>query len=251
MAAVSTEMNKTLCVVLTDLEPDDMLALAILTSRDDLRVPLIVAGEGNPLTKLQRLLTYERLGLFQAVDTYTKLMQGCDSSKLFPGETAVPEPNTCFDANAFLLELESIIAATCNVAISRPFLVVLKPPRELCACLDAFPERAAALFCQFNCALYGSYNIRCMNGAADWMLDASKHAFARMVLYESTRVGKLTPMLQQHGSEMMCAVKRCADVLVNSLLQQTPCLLRCCATLRLMHGLNLLLGRARQVRHIP
>ena len=181
MSQVCATAFKTPFVVLTDLEPDDMLALAALTSRTDIQVACVVGGEGNPATKLARLAAYRDKGLFR--DTSPALFAGCASAKLFPGETAPPADAAAFDADAFLTCIEAAVAdSTANGSVA--VLLVLKPPRELNACLAAFPERTRDAFSAMHCALYGSFNVRCMAGESDWLL-LPDSPFQKTLLFES------------------------------------------------------------------
>ena len=170
-------------VVVTDLEPDDMVALAVLASTPAVRVAAVVAGEGVPSAKLARLEAYAAMGIWEP---RTALLMGCASAKLFPGEVPAVGLPAPFDARAFLDVLRRVAdeADSAGAAVVPPLLLLLKPPRELNAALAEAPEEAAAMFARFHLALYGSFNLRDLRGAADWLM-APSSPFPRTVLFES------------------------------------------------------------------
>lgn len=78
-------MQKQNVAVLTDLEPDDCLALEIFARRPDINLVALIGGEGNATAKKGRLEKFvETHGLSS---TTTSTLAGISSSKLFPGET--------------------------------------------------------------------------------------------------------------------------------------------------------------------
>jgi hypothetical protein len=169
-------VKQTPLVVLTDLEPDDMLALAVLAGRPDVDVQIVVAGEGNVAAKLERL----KAASFVRSACQPVMLAGCASARLSPGEVPCTLPE--FDTSAFLKELEDTVMDNDGNTV---VLLVLKPPQELIACMAQCPDRARAVFRAMHCALYGSYNIRaCSNGSADWLLRPDT-PFAKTYLFES------------------------------------------------------------------
>ncbi len=177
------------CVVLTDCEPDDELACAVLRARE-FECRGLVVGEGRVRDKLARAQQYvEQLAWKSPFGNNTDVLPGLASSKLFPGEvvaTDVAALDPPFDASKFLAALEA--------AGPSPTLICLKPPREILAALEQQPERARAVFARTTLAAYGSFNFRALGYSRTIPLIQSETTpFRRVYYYESH--GNMVPNL--------------------------------------------------------
>lgn len=159
-------------MILTDLEPDDMVAMGVLASRLD-PPSYIVVGEGSADLKFSRAMTYvKHLGWEKTV-----VVKGLPSSKHFEGEEGLVERHTSLP-DAFCSLLPDYFTKVDS-------FICLKPPRELCARYKV----AAKDFKNKRLILYGSFNLRTIVeeegwDAVAWMFDASS-PFKEVVLYES------------------------------------------------------------------
>ena len=164
-----------LCV-LTDLEPDDVLALGIVAARG-FDVKCLWVGEGNPAVKAARAATYaSKLGFSDA-----GIVAGAASDKLFPGE---PRPDGLAGDSTppsapYFAAFEALVAQGVD------HFMCLKPPREFMAMRAADAGRADALFAQMHLALYGSFNLRCLGYEATQWITAPDTPFASVVLYQN------------------------------------------------------------------
>ena len=132
------------CVIMTDLEPDDLLALAVLKQRWPSYCPsVIVVGEGSADAKVERMTEYCRELAWDAAI----VLPGLNSSKLFPGEHATSET----DADGASGNVVAVIASLPETA--ELSILCLKPPRELVGA-----PRSLLLRCALT--LYGSFNVR-------------------------------------------------------------------------------------------
>lgn len=166
------------CVVMTDLEPDDVAALYVLAHRG-FEFTAVVVGEGNVQAKVRRARELVRLLGFD--DEECRVLPGLPSSKLFPGEKAEEaddaDESEAPPVDAFLNDL---------TFMPEPLLICLKPPTEVLAALQRQPERCTALFADTTLAIYGSYNLRSLGYEATVPLVSSATTpFARVLLYES------------------------------------------------------------------
>jgi len=178
--ALASPPPSTPLVVLTDLEPDDMLALKVLHSRK-MRPSAIIVGEGCTRAKLARARLYaHQLGWRD-----TLIVQGVGSSKTFPDEgsdldplavalvegalppiqrtDAEPKTETETEAVRWDVRLKAVLQHNVSggTGVQKPTILCLKPPRELvCAEAGAGPDGAAALFGPVRLVLYGSFNLR-------------------------------------------------------------------------------------------
>lgn len=165
--------TKNVCVA-TDLEPDDMLALAVLKARG-FHIRYGIVGEGDPEAKSPRFAAYtEALG-FPVRDS--DILEGCPSDKQFPGEQvpAYPGPKPKHTFTFF----ESMVDAGVT------HVMYLKPPRELMVMWTTNRPRAQALFSRIHLAIYGSFNLRTIGYVATaWITDPDT-PFASVRLYQN------------------------------------------------------------------
>jgi hypothetical protein len=172
MGSTGTTMHK-ICVA-TDLEPDDVLALAVLHGRK-FAIKAVLVGEGDPRAKSHRALEYlSALGVADAVVT-----AGAPSDKLFPGE-APSAADTAFDAPSAFRYFEGLVDSGIK------HVLYLKPPRELLAMWTADQARARTLFQHLHLGLYGSFNLRVLGYVKTaWMTSADECPFASVRLYQN------------------------------------------------------------------
>lgn len=164
------------CVVLTDCEPDDELALAILRARGfDCRA--IVVGEGSVHAKLSRAKLYVKQ--LYGSDDVPAVVAGISSKKLFPGEVRYDtEGEPEFEVDKML---DAIDAAGPN-----PTVICLKPPSELLAALSQRPGRAREVFGRATLAAYGSFNFRSLGYSKTMpLVQSNTTPFKTVYYYES------------------------------------------------------------------
>lgn len=202
-------------VALTDLEPDDVLALyvALRLAAKRVRLRALVVGEGTDVTiKVRRARKYlaalEAEGLLsRAADV--RVVAGLASKERFAGEGKEwglsPQDAGHADekGDGTLAELWDTFYATAK----RPVLWLLKPPRELLlllASLSSFPSsatdkddtnkdevaRCKERWARTEVLLYGGFNLRCVLSRSQpresrAALATLLAAFKRVVLYES------------------------------------------------------------------
>ena len=181
-------------IIMTDLEPDDMLALKLLAARG-YGCPLLLAGEGDPEVKRRRARAYAPMLNWPA-----RAWAGAPSSKLFPGEVDAPPAQRALTA---ALEgaptpptAEELLAAleAYGLAVPDAKLLCLKPPRELQALWESaqggargdIPKaRLLAAFARLTLVVYGSFNLRALGYERSLWMVAPETPFKRVVLYES------------------------------------------------------------------
>ena len=159
-------------MLLTDLEPDDMVAMGVLAARLDSPSYLVV-GEGSADLKGARALTYAKhLGWNE-----TLVVKGLPSDKAFEGEEVLVEHSASLPKEVCSLKPDHFTQTDT--------FICLKPPRELCAHYMAAPDD----FRGKRLILYGSFNLRTIvekEGweAVSWIFDESS-PFREVILYES------------------------------------------------------------------
>jgi hypothetical protein len=133
-----------------------VFAIRVLQQRG-FHIQYLVVGEANACNKLKRVLTGHYFPLGDTV-----IVQGFDSKKEFPTDDSVPcaiGNNNELDLDIPQTSVESYKEALIEYLSEneRPILVLLKPPRELLACLD---EIALDLIRKATVYMYGGFNIR-------------------------------------------------------------------------------------------
>lgn len=154
--------------ILTDVEPDDLLALVVLAGSGSPPPQVLIAGEGNAAYKAQQAAAMcSALGW-----TSTRVLPGAPSGTAWPWEAGTPSG----DSNA---HVEAAVAALVAAVSADPegALLCLKPPRELIA------AAAAGTFAGMHLVMYGSFNLRCVPVEAARALLAPG-CFASVTLYE-------------------------------------------------------------------
>lgn len=201
-------------IVFTDLEPDDMVALRILQSRN-IQPKAVVVGEGPDLElKARRMQVYaELLGW-----TKTIVVRGIASQKEFPQEG--DDVRQCPEAaKASAVQRHPVVSwhgfndimHCCSsasfpdtrdvdiawgwlgrvrhpeaCAITSPTILCLKPPRELLATEALDPLAARAQFKTMRLVLYGSFNLRQVSmGATLHWLNPGTTPFREVIWYEN------------------------------------------------------------------
>jgi hypothetical protein len=181
-------------IIMTDLEPDDMLALKLLAARG-YGCPLLLVGEGDPEVKRRRANAYAPMLNWPA-----RAWAGAPSSKLFPGEVDAPPAQRALTAALEGVPTppteEELLAAleAYGLAVPDAKLLCLKPPRELQALWESAQEstregipkaRLLAAFARLTLVMYGSFNLRTLGYERTLWMVAPETPFRRVVLYES------------------------------------------------------------------
>lgn len=145
-------LRNTTVTVLTDLEPDDVLAIDALL-RNNCVIDQLILGEGNAVED-KAARAYEHWG-----DRIKAYRCGPPSGKLFPEKKRSVRPPLSQDYD-----------------LAGSNLVVLRPPRELVGLPDICKT--------ITCYMYGSFNLRELGmSAAD--LQRFLHSFRALWVYES------------------------------------------------------------------
>jgi hypothetical protein len=166
-------------VLLTDLEPDDLLAIGVLAARG-YKCGAMIVGEGSPAAKFARMSHTGILG--ELGWRGMQVIEGGASAKLFPGES----PSDCHLDVAALKLLEVLEKQTYGADASGAgaTVVCLKPPREILRALELNRELAMRVFARTTLVLYGSFNLRTMPIDVYSLIDHMT-PFKRVELYES------------------------------------------------------------------
>ncbi len=182
-------------IVMTDLEPDDMLALAVLKRRG-FQPTVIIAGEGCAHNKAIRARQYaDDLGW---LDTF--VVCGNDSDKVFPNECADLDAsqkdathygsriNFPFASDTADIEVNVLQRGLRGPSgVAEPTVLCLKPPRELVMLESGGrKDEAHRLFKKLRLVLYGSFNLREVGyePVLHW-LNPGTTPFKQVVLYEN------------------------------------------------------------------
>ena len=159
-----------LCI-LTDLEPDDILAIYLLFDMVDRDTEtLFIVGEGQVSKDAMCHGMCTAMGL-----TNFTILQGYTSSKDYPLQMlSLFEPTTATFAKASEETLS-------RFNFDRSLVLGLKPFSELLDFVDVDRFRTATF------AFYGSFNLRCMldRHTAERVADFVNYAFAQTFMYES------------------------------------------------------------------
>jgi len=147
-------------LIMTDLEPDDMLALYMLSKSISNSKVLFLVGEGNSNIKEMRMKKYiELLGFKNAT-----VLRGMSSDKNFKYDGFDVETEKEIKDITKVDDDIKFVEAQLDVFISdtNPAIICLKPPRELIKMYfdddNNFSERLAK--CEM--AGYMSFNLRCL-----------------------------------------------------------------------------------------
>lgn len=168
-------------VLLTDMEPDDMLGIGVLVKRG-IGIRMMVVGEGDPAHKRLRATEMVNTDLFTTVP---KIMMGAASDVLGPGESK-PDSLRVSNTRVWLEALDSSV---------KPVLMCTKPPREIIYALTHFPELAYRVFSRTTLYMYGSFNLRTLGYASTLTLvNEDTTPFLCVYLYES-HMAKTIPNL--------------------------------------------------------
>jgi len=160
-------------LVLTDLEPDDVLALYILLKKVDKTFPmLVIVGEGNinktgMVTSLLNLMCFNNFTVVQGSLNLHKDFPEA-ACRVFGNTSPSPDSNVSIEIEEFLTKYDS------------PLIFGIKPFTEL---LDVNPD----LLAKCVLALYGGFNLRCMSFSVskDDIAEFVNTSFKHVILYES------------------------------------------------------------------
>lgn len=142
-------------LILTDLEPDDMLGLWLLSSKIRSKKILFLVGEGDSLMKEKRMKVYAKQFGF----VNSKVLRGYSSNKQFPYDgydimTKDERDNIMYEEEKKHTILETIGE---YIKENAPFIISMKPPRELIEMYSAGFD-----FSKLTLAGYMSFNLRCL-----------------------------------------------------------------------------------------
>lgn len=142
-------------LILTDLETDDLAAICLLSEFKRNSKIMFVVGEGSSSIKVHRMEFYiEKLGFSKA-----KVIQGYSSKKKFPYDgldvMTEDERNDIMDIDKDKKEIKEEIAEF--IKKEEPFIISLKPPRELIELWDEGFDMS-----KYILAGYMSFNLRCL-----------------------------------------------------------------------------------------
>lgn len=172
-------------IVMTDLEPDDMVAIIMflehLKKRECTRtIPLMfLLGEGGQ-SKEPIMSSMLRRGQYAAWFKHMCVADGQLSDKDYP--------ETMFAAWGVQPSMRSNVRIGVDALYGqlrfakKPYILCLKPPRELFACANAEPK---VRLDHATLALYGSFNLRSLKADPVALAHWLHTAFNAVVLYES------------------------------------------------------------------
>lgn len=167
-----------LVVVMSDLEPDDLLAFHIMA--DALRKAkkcVVVVGEGNVSKRGMCLALLKEIGVEQAT-----VIDGQTSDKDFPlplrRAFAGHAVDTELDASPVVDAVQQLLLETAVLDSASPLVICLKPPRELLT-------MPSALQAKLTLVCYGSFNFRSLGALKpDWQVLVNAR-FKETLVYES------------------------------------------------------------------
>ena len=166
------------CVLCSDLEPDDVLAIAILANQIPKDFPLLViTGEGN----------LDKSGLGHNICqhfgfTNFQIIHGDYSTKTYPENALLSFGDVFPDKNSekYAEENSRLLLANFLDQYQSPLIISIKPMREL---------KDIPIHLTQKCVLvkYGSFNLRCMFDQWDKneMANFINTRFKQVLLYES------------------------------------------------------------------
>lgn len=159
----------------TDLEPDDVLALAILPT------PYAwVVGEGDASIKARRMQAYKQM---LAPGSGARVVRGFDSDKPFIGDG--DELDILPSLEGVTDDYRGMFRAFLSQPHVYPVIISLKPMRELLAWYRESPEEVSKLL---ECVVwygYGGFNFRCLLREYNRELPLMLQCFHDVKIYES------------------------------------------------------------------
>ena len=157
----------------TDLEPDDVLSLAIFP-----KAQYYVVSEGNSLTKYKRMLKYcELLDNKNAI-----VIKGHDSDKLFPHD-GLEFDNLDENINLHINNyLDNLIKFSNN---DNPIMISIKPMRELLEEYIKDPDLIKKVVGNIKLYVYGGFNFRVLLDKYEKQLLELLKMFKEVKIYES------------------------------------------------------------------
>jgi hypothetical protein len=173
-SAVAPSLPRRKLVLLTDLEPDDLLAMRVLQERHIVPTAIVV-GEGD---RVEAQVARAKVYLTQLGWTDTRIMMGLPSTKTYPAVTDIGLGHACAPDDSAVLTFDTAAPAASLLALLRAgpesefvyedhgdctghhhqptTLLCLKPPREIMAALQEDPT----VFRSVRLCIYGSFNLR-------------------------------------------------------------------------------------------
>src|SRR5690349_24118120 len=136
-------------ILFTDLEPDDVMAIAILL-KFGVNIRYVVVGEGNANIKVSRMRRYcELFGM------PSQVIQGFASNKLFAKDgcefSDLVVEEGVYNREQFMESISDFLEIAPN-----PVFICLKPPRELLDCFEELKHKLGLITGLF----YGGFNFR-------------------------------------------------------------------------------------------
>lgn len=178
--------------VLTDLEPDDLIAIAALP-----QAAFYVVGESDPAVKWARMKRY--VELLYSDPSQSKVIAGMPSDKIYEadgqefydGLSMPSDPRSSLDGRPMnLLDSKDDGLALLEGALralrscDKPTLIVLKPPRELIVLYQANPSAFKELVRPMHLLAYGGFNFRTLpSSSQDTLIDMFTF-FSSVTLYD-------------------------------------------------------------------
>jgi len=145
-------------LLFTDGEPDDIVALGLLR---DCNVRMIIAGESDAPMQAARIAKYA-----QMLNMDTVIRPGFSSDRIFDaaGQEFTPpltKVDQCQDA-VYGQDLVQLVErfTTFSKESDDPVVIILKPPHELVAAFEEYPDQMRAAMSRVTCYAYGSFNFR-------------------------------------------------------------------------------------------
>lgn len=160
-------------LIFTDLEPDDLVAIYILSKHiTKNQNVMIVVGEGNSYIKFQRMQTYIHILNIKAT-----IIQGYNSNKDFTydGEDIFSSDH-CRMLRDTKKDLDYDMFNLLNFIKKKPIIFCFKPPRELI-------EFNYDFFSDITLFGYMSFNVRCLQNTEK--VSKLLNSFKLVIYYES------------------------------------------------------------------
>ncbi|QKF93517.1 hypothetical protein QKU48_gp0059 [Fadolivirus algeromassiliense] len=155
----------------TDLEPDDVLSLAIFPNAN-----YYVVGEGDANIKYNRMIQYCK----QLENNNTIIIQGFGSKKPFHDDGKEFDFIDKKECHEKYLDNFKIFAESPD-----PIMVCIKPLRELVDEYTINPELIKKLVSNIELYVYGGFNFRCLLRNYEKKLLELFDAFKKVCIYES------------------------------------------------------------------